>query len=135
MAILVAIVNQPWSLPAPTAGTWLALGGLALFGTAIAYIVFFEILTRAGASKVMLVTPLIPVTALLLGNLFLSQPFFAQELLGAGAIGLGLLFIDGAGFHAKWGVHYGCQFDRVLRRLQSPRPVQQAPRISGPRRY
>ena len=37
--------------------------GLALFGTAIAYVVFFEILTRAGASNVMLVTLLIPVTA------------------------------------------------------------------------
>ena len=95
MAILVAIVDQPWYLPAPTARTWLALGGLAMFGTSIAYIVFFEILTRAGASNVMLVTLLIPVTALLLGNLFLSQPFFVQELLGAGVIGLGLLFIDG----------------------------------------
>ena len=43
----------------------------------------------------MLVTLLIPVTALLLGNLFLAQPFFGQELFGAGVIGLGLLFIDG----------------------------------------
>ena len=43
----------------------------------------------------MLVTLLIPVTALLLGNLFLAEPFFMQELLGAGVIGLGLLFIDG----------------------------------------
>ena len=94
MAILVATVNQPWNLPTPAVGTWLALGGLALFGTSIAYIVFLEILARAGASNVMLVTMLIPVTALLLGNLFLSQPFFAQELLRARAIGLGLLFID-----------------------------------------
>ena len=68
---------------------------LALFGTAIAYIVFFEILTRAGASNAMLVTLLMPVSALLLGNLFLSEPIFVRELLGAAIIGLGLLFIDG----------------------------------------
>ena len=95
MTVVVAIVDQPWTLPAPSAETWLALGGLALFGTAIAYIVFFEILARAGASNVMLVTLLIPVTALLLGNLFLAEPIFAHELAGAVTIALGLLFIDG----------------------------------------
>ena len=79
----------------PSTETWLALFGLALFGTAIAYIVFFEILTRAGASKVMLVTLLIMVTALLLGTVFLAEPILVYELAGAATIGLGLLFIDG----------------------------------------
>jgi len=73
----------------------MALFGLALFGTAIAYVVFFEILTRAGASNAMLVTLLIPVTALLLGNVFLDEPIRVYELAGAATIGLGLLFIDG----------------------------------------
>ena len=95
MVIVVAVVDRPWTLPLPGAKIWLALGGLALFGTAIAYIVFFEILSRAGASNVMLVTLLIPVTALLLGNLFLGEPIFIHELIGAATIGLGLLFIDG----------------------------------------
>ena len=95
ISVVVAIVDQPWTLPAPSAGTWVALGALALFGTALAYIVFFEILVRAGGSNVMLVTLLIPVTALLLGNLFLSEPILPYEVAGAATIGLGLLFIDG----------------------------------------
>ena len=95
IAMVVAVVDRPWTLAAPSAGTWLALGALALFGTAVAYIVFFEILVRAGGSNVMLVTLLIPVTALLLGNLFLSEPIFMFEIAGAATIGLGLLFIDG----------------------------------------
>ena len=95
IAVVVAIVDQPWTLPAPSGETWLALGALALFGTALAYIVFFEILVRAGGSNVMLVTLLIPVTALLLGNLFLSETILLYELAGAATIGLGLLFIDG----------------------------------------
>ena len=90
----VAVVEL-WKLPMPSTGTWLALFGLALFGTAIAYVVFFEILTRAGASNVMLVTLLIPVTALLLGNMFLAEPILVYELAGAATIVLGLLFIDG----------------------------------------
>ncbi len=90
MAVVVAIVDRPWTLPMPGEEVW-----MALFGTAIAYVVFFEILTRAGASNVMLVTLLIPVTALLLGNMFLAEPIPAYELAGAAIIGMGLLSIDG----------------------------------------
>ena len=95
IAVAVAVVDRPWTLPWPGAGVWLALAALALFGTALAYIVFFEILVRAGGSNAMLVTLLMPVTALLLGNLFLSEPILGFEIAGAAVIGLGLLFIDG----------------------------------------
>ena len=57
--------------------------------------VFFEILMRAGASNVMLVTPLVPLTALLLGNMFLAEPILLYEIAGVATIGLGLLSIDG----------------------------------------
>jgi len=95
MSVVCATFDRPWTLPMPGTEIWMALFGLALFGTAIAYVVFFEILTRAGASNVMLVTLLIPVTALLLGNVFLDEPIRVYELAGATTIGLGLLFIDG----------------------------------------
>ena len=74
MTVVAAIVDRPWTLPIPSTEVWIALCRLALFGTAIAYVAFIEILTRAGASNVMLVTLLIPVTALLLGNMFLTEP-------------------------------------------------------------
>lgn len=64
-------------------------------GSAVAYVVFFEILSSAGSSNAMLVTLLIPVTVLFLGNLFLAEPILMYELTGAVTIGLGLLFIDG----------------------------------------
>ena len=95
MTVVVAIIDRPWTLPMPSTEVWMALCALALLGTAVAYVVFFEILSRAGASNAMLVTLLIPVTALLLGNLFLSEPILIYELAGAAIIGLGLLFIDG----------------------------------------
>jgi len=79
----------------PSHETVLSLVALAVFGTAIAYIVFFRILVRAGAGNVMLVTLLIPVTALILGNVFLSEPVQSKEILGAFIIGAGLMFIDG----------------------------------------
>lgn len=95
VAVAVVVAERPWTLALPSSGTWLALVTLALLGTALAYIVFFEILVRAGGSNVMLVTLLIPVSALLFGNLFLSEPILAFEIAGAAIIGLGLLFFDG----------------------------------------
>ncbi len=95
MSVIVSLVDRPWTLAAPSQGTALSLVALAVFGTALAYIVFFKILVRAGASNVMLVTLLIPVTALFLGNIFLGEAIQLKEIIGAFVIGTGLLFIDG----------------------------------------
>ena len=95
MLFLVGLFEQPWAMEAPSLKVWLSLIALTVFGTAAAYLVFFEILVRAGPSNVMLVTLLIPVSAILLGNVFLDEPIRAKEIVGALIIGLGLLFIDG----------------------------------------
>ena len=95
MAVLVSCVDQPWTLPLPSKMVIFSLLGLAVFGTALAYIVFFNILSNAGASNVMLVTLLIPVSAMLLGNVFLSEPIRGVDIIGASIIGSGLMFIDG----------------------------------------
>ena len=95
MFVVVSIIDKPWALDMPSQKTLWSLLILAVFGTALAYIVFFKILERAGASNVMLVTLLIPVTALFLGNIFLGESVHAKEIIGALIIGSGLLFIDG----------------------------------------
>ena len=79
----------------PGATTWLALIGLAALSTALAYIVFFQILRRSGSTNVMLVTLLIPVTAILLGHLVLGESISLREMIGALVIGSALLLIDG----------------------------------------
>jgi drug/metabolite transporter (DMT)-like permease len=68
--------------------------GLAALSTALAYIVFFQILRRS-ATNVMLVTLLIPVTAILLGYLVLGEKISLREIAGALVIGSALLLIDG----------------------------------------
>ena len=95
MAIVAAVVERPWQLPMPGATTWLSMAGLAALSTALAYIVFFQILRRSGSSNVMLVTLLIPVTALLLGYLVLGESISSREIAGAIVIGSALLLIDG----------------------------------------
>ena len=95
MALIAAAVDQPWTLPMPSNGAWVALFGLAAFSTSLGYIVFFIILARAGATNVMLVTLLIPVTAIGLGVLLLGEPLTVNEIAGALVIAASLLVIDG----------------------------------------
>jgi len=95
MTVVCSVVERPWRLPMPDMTTWLAAIGLAALSTALAYIVFFQILRRSGATNVMLVTLLIPVTALLLGYLVLGERISPKEIAGALVIGSALLLIDG----------------------------------------
>jgi drug/metabolite transporter (DMT)-like permease len=95
MAVIAAAIDQPWHLPMPSPVTWAALAGLAGLSTALGYIVFFQILAQAGATNVMLVTLLIPVTAILLGVMVLGEPLTLREVVGALIIASALLVIDG----------------------------------------
>jgi drug/metabolite transporter (DMT)-like permease len=71
---------------------------IAALSTALAYIVFFQILVRSGATNVMLVTLLIPVTAILLGHFVLGETLKGREMLGALVIGSALILMDGRVF-------------------------------------
>jgi len=95
MVFVAGFVDRPWQLPMPGVTTWLAVMGLAALSTALAYIVFFQILRRSGATNVMLVTLLIPITAIVLGHLVLDEQVSAREIAGALVIGSALLLIDG----------------------------------------
>ena len=61
----------------------------------MAYLLYFRILAAAGATNVLLVTFLIPVSALLLGVGVLGEVIKVLEYAGMGCIFLGLIVIDG----------------------------------------
>ncbi len=95
MILVVGFYDQPWTLAAPSWGAVAAVLALACFGTAIAYLVFFQIVLRSGASTVMLVTLLIPPFAIGLGVAFLGERLGLEAWLGFGLIALGLAITDG----------------------------------------
>ena len=92
---LALLVDRPWLLPLPGFETWGALIGLALLGTALAYLIYFQVLATAGATNVLLVTLLVPVSAILLGGLILGERLEAHHFPGMALIAVGLLAIDG----------------------------------------
>jgi drug/metabolite transporter (DMT)-like permease len=92
------LIDRPWELEMPSAQALLALAGLALLSTAFAYILFFRILAVAGATNLLLVTFLIPVTAIVLGTAFLGETLALRHFVGMALIGIGLAAIDGRVF-------------------------------------
>lgn len=98
MLVLAAVVDRPWNLQMPGLVTWSAVFGLASLSTALAFIIFFQIVIRSGASNVMLVTLLVPVSAILLGYFVLGERIEFREIIGALIIGSALLVMDGRVF-------------------------------------
>jgi drug/metabolite transporter (DMT)-like permease len=92
---VVLAVDAPWRLSAPHMHTLAAVIGLALLCTSLAYVLYFTILKRSGATNLVLVTFLVPASAILLGVIFLNERLGPQHLLGLIAIGIGLALIDG----------------------------------------
>jgi drug/metabolite transporter (DMT)-like permease len=95
MLPLALTVDQPWALPWPSVPAWLCVIGIALPGTALAYIIFFRVLASAGSTNIMLVTFLLPVTAVLLGVTWLGERLEPRHFAGMALVALGLAAIDG----------------------------------------
>jgi drug/metabolite transporter (DMT)-like permease len=92
---LSIIVDRPWMLPPLDLPTIGSLAGIAVVSTAVAYIIYFRILAAAGATNILLVTLLVPVSATLLGTIVLGEHIAARSVGGMVLIALGLLAIDG----------------------------------------
>ena len=92
---LALLADRPWALPVPSMGTVMSLAALALLSTAFAYIIFFRVLGRAGATNAGLVTFIVPVSAILLGVLVLGETLEPRHFAGMGLIGAGLILLDG----------------------------------------
>lgn len=92
---LVLIVDRPWTLALPGFSTWSAILAIAILSTALAYVIYFRLLATAGPTNLLLVTFLIPVSAIALGVTFLGEHLEANQVWGMALIGLGLAAIDG----------------------------------------
>ena len=97
--LVMAVLAFAFSTPALyLTAPWHVLAALlasAAIATALAYLLFFYIINRAGPSFVTLVTMLVPVSAIILGVLFLGEGFTAHEALGSALVALALVIIDG----------------------------------------
>jgi len=96
---IMVLVDRPWTLAMPHAMTWGAVLGVGLLSTALGYVLYFRILAAAGATNLLLVTFLIPASAILLGALVLGEVLQPRHFLGMTLIAASLAAIDGRLFH------------------------------------
>jgi drug/metabolite transporter (DMT)-like permease len=99
---LSLLFDQPWTLPEPSLAAIASLVGLGAAATAFAYVIFFHIMTVSGTSNAMLVTLLIPISAVAMGHFALGEAILARHILGGLVIGVALLVIDGRALPRVW---------------------------------
>ena len=92
---VMLVVDRPWTLPLPSTPTIGALIGVAALSTALGYVLYFRILATAGATNLLLVPLLIPVSAVFLGVAVLGEVVLWKHLVGMALITAGLAAIDG----------------------------------------
>ena len=87
-AALILLPLTPFFLP--TASVSLEIIGvvvaLALFSTALAYILYFRLITNIGVSKTLTVAYLVPLFAMFWGAVILEEPVTESMLVGCGLI-------------------------------------------------
>lgn len=95
MIPLVIFIDSPWELPLPSTAAISSIVALAVASTALAYLIFFRLLASAGSVNATLVTLLIPVSAIVLGTVFLDEILTQRHYLGMSLILIGLIAVDG----------------------------------------
>ncbi|WP_457425841.1 DMT family transporter [Roseateles sp. P5_E7] len=91
-AALMLALPAAWLWPAvpPGAVAWGAVLALAALCTALAYILYFRLMSRVGPTNAVSVTFLIPLFAIVWGALFLGEAVTAQMVAGGAIVLVGI---------------------------------------------
>ncbi len=93
---LTLLFESPFQrIASATMPSWLSVVGLGFFGTAFAFIMFYRIIERQGATAASTVTYLLPIFGAILGVLFLRERIDLQFCIAAVLIFSGVLIVNG----------------------------------------
>jgi drug/metabolite transporter (DMT)-like permease len=95
-ALLLAVpALLAWPAAAPSSHDWIAAVLLAIFGTGVAYILYFRLIASAGPTNAVAVTYLIPLFAVLWGGVFLGERLTVPIVVGCAVIFVGTALATG----------------------------------------
>ena len=94
--VYAAPAAATWPTEMPSTRVLLALGGLAVICTALAFIVFFALIREVGAARALVFTYINPAVALAAGVIVLHEPLTRVERGRVGAHSCGLRAGDAA---------------------------------------
>ncbi len=92
VTVLAFLFERPFEAPI-TAETAFAVAWIGLFGSGLAYLVFFRLLRDWGATRTSMVAYLLPIVGIALGALILQEPIHAGLLIGTALVigGIGVV--------------------------------------------
>ena len=114
VSILTLVFERPFSTPI-TPEAWFSVIWLGLLGSGLAYLVFFRLLGRWGATRTSMVAYLLPVYGIALGALVLSEPIDARLLIGTALVIGGVALVN-----SKYGAKP--LFQRSAANVESAKP-------------
>ncbi len=130
---LAFLFDRPWSLPAPSIQAIGSVIGLAVLGTAVAFVVYYRLIETASATYSSLVTYLAPSFGILLGVLVLGERLAWNDYAGFVLILVGIMIINGVGkVWQGWRVQWRWPMTRVPG--SSPAVVSKSTRLGRNRR-
>ena len=89
------VVDRPFTL-SPSPAALMAAGVLGIFGTALAYLVYYQMLDTAGATFISFVTYLLPPIGVVLGVIFLNESPTLYAIAGMITILMGIVIVNRA---------------------------------------
>lgn len=82
------------NLPMPSMSAIFGVLGLAVFGTVVAFIIYYKLLDHCGPTAISMVACFFPVVGMLLGFVFLGETFTLSGMIAACMILLGMLTVN-----------------------------------------
>jgi drug/metabolite transporter (DMT)-like permease len=98
VGLTALVLERPWEAASPGPDGWFSVIWLGIFGSGLAYLAYFRLLGRWGATRTSLVAYLLPVVGIVLGFVVLQEPIDATLLLGTGLVIAGVALVNG-----RWG--------------------------------
>jgi drug/metabolite transporter (DMT)-like permease len=98
VGVVALVVERPWETVRPDPAAWFSVIWLGVFGSGLAYMLYFRLLGRWGATRTSLVAYLLPIYGIVLGFLVLQEHIDITLILGTALIIGGVAIVN-----SPWG--------------------------------
>jgi drug/metabolite transporter (DMT)-like permease len=98
VAVLAVLAERPWETAHPDLEAWFSVVWLGIFGSGLAYLAYFRLLSRWGATRTSMVAYLLPIIGIVLGFLVRGEPIDGTLIGGTALVIAGVALVNG-----RWG--------------------------------
>jgi drug/metabolite transporter (DMT)-like permease len=95
---LALALERPWETSHPDLQGWFSIVWLGIFGSGLAYLAYFRLLSRWGATRTSMVAYMLPVVGIVLGFLVRREPIDISLIAGTALVIAGVALVNG-----RWG--------------------------------